>query len=706
LEKTCYERNIFSNISRCIYDNGSSHSSTICIRMTPTSVEGLVQPELPASGDSASRLNSLLNRLQPKPETVVLLLAVLIGTGAGTGVVVFRTLIHLVHYLMLGEVLSFLSVWGAWTLALIPILGGLLICLMRWAVQDFGPGLTSLLEMVQGGRSLLPLKPVTKMIAAAISIGSGASLGPEGPSVEIGATFSLLLGQVLRVSQERQRLLLGAGAAAGLAAGFNAPIAGVFFALEVVLGTTFATSAVSVVLLSAVVAAWIAQIGLGAKPAFALPVYEVRSLLELPLYIGLGLLASLVSLLYVRSLKFAQQCFQGQVMGMGWLARIPRPLHPVLGGICLGLVALRLPQILGVGYETVESMLQDVQFSLPLVLMLLVGKLVMTAFSFGSGFVGGVFAPALFLGASLGSAYSKILTIALPMLHEYMASPPAYAMVGMAAVLAGSVRAPLTAILLLFELTQDYRIVLPLMAAVGLSVWMVEWLHPPKLVSDSLQKLVRERPEAPPVESEFQTGSESLSALSLPALQVADAMHQSPLLVTAEMTLLDVGAALVDQHCHSALVLVEDELLGIVTLQDVNRLMARSQSEADTANLAQQPIGSLCTKEVLYTYGDELLSEAIARMSTRGLRQLPVVTREQPHRVIGILTQEDISLAYSVARTREILDTQVDPVLSSAEIQPEEIQPEETHLEVQSEIQSEVQTEICPNLPKKTALPL
>ena len=170
------------------------------------------------------------------------------------------------------------------------------------------------------------------MVAASVSLGSGASLGPEGPSVEIGANFGMLLSQVLQVSQERQRLLLGAGAAAGLAAGFNAPIAGVFFALEVVLGTTFANSAVSVVLLAAVVAALIAQIGLGGQPAFTLPVYEVRSPLEFPLYMGLGVFASLVSITYTRSLRLLSACFQGQVTGFTWLGRIPLVVHPVMGG--------------------------------------------------------------------------------------------------------------------------------------------------------------------------------------------------------------------------------------------------------------------------------------------------------------------------------------------------------------------------------------
>jgi H+/Cl- antiporter ClcA/CBS domain-containing protein len=605
----------------------------------PADHQGAELPESPPT--HSSRLSYLLSRLQPSPETWVLLLAVLIGVGAGVGVVLFRSLIHVMHGLMFGEVSSELSIWGHWTLALIPLLGGLIMGLLRWWIKDFGPGLTKLIEVVQGSREVLLLNPVTKMVAASISLGSGASLGPEGPSVEIGAYFSLLLGQVLRVSQERRRLLLSAGAAAGLAAGFNAPIAGVFFALEVILGTTFAASTASVVLLAAVVSAWIAQIGLGSQPAFALPAYEVRSPLELPLYVGLGLLASLVSLLYVRALRLSQQCFQGKISGLQWLAAIPQPLHPLIGGLCLGIVALKLPQILGVGYETVESMLQDVQFPLPLVVSLLVVKLLLTAISFGSGFVGGVFAPALFLGASLGSIYGKVLAIALPMLDSYIASPPAYAMVGMAAVLAGSVRAPLTAILLLFELTHDYRIVLPLMAAVGLSIWLVEYLHPQIVIDNSIQ------PESA-VEA-----SEPAPTLSL---TVADAMVTAPLQLAADSSLATAGQELILHRAHGALIIDQaGHLIGILTLQDINRALLKTKSEAEVQHLLEQPLQTVCTTKLVSTYPDEALTEATNRMKTRGLQQLPVVQRDQPEQVIGLLTQEGIALADSLARTRDLL---------------------------------------------------
>jgi H+/Cl- antiporter ClcA/CBS domain-containing protein len=476
-------------------------------------------------------------------------------------------------------------------------------------------------------------------------LGSGASLGPEGPSVEIGAYFSLLLGQVLRVSQERQRLLLSAGAAAGLAAGFNAPIAGVFFALEVVLGTTFVASSASVVLLAAVVSAWIAQIGLGSQPAFALPAYQVRSLLELPLYIGLGVLASLLSLLHTHLLQFSQQCFRGEVRGLEELGQIPKSLHPVIGGLCVGVVALWLPQILGVGYETIESILQDVQFSLPLVIALLLVKLVMTSVSFGSGFVGGVFAPALFLGASLGSAYGKVLAIALPMWSEYMATPPAYAMVGMAAVLAASVRAPLTAILLLFELTRDYRIVLPLMATVGLSIWLVETLQPSyQVVVDNATPLPLPRPQT-----------------DLSTLTVEDAMHPVALQLPGTLSLLETGQILIQQRARLALVLdPQQQLVGIITLQDINRWIGRAKSEEEIQEIAHQPLQSVCTTEVVYAYPDELLIEAAGRMTTRGLQQLPVVSREAPQQVMGVIAEEDIRLAQTIARTRDVLHSHLE----------------------------------------------
>jgi H+/Cl- antiporter ClcA len=564
-----------------------------------------------------SRLTSKLNRLDPSPGLVVMLLSVFIGGAAGLGVVLFHYLIDLFnsssHTLIVDDIRGLLHVRGTWLFALVPIIGGIIVGIMRWYWHDFGPNMNSMIAATQAGKKITPWRGLVKMVAAAVSLGTGASLGPEGPSVEIGANLGMFLGQALHASQERQRLLLGAGAAAGIAAGFNAPIAGVFFALELVLGTTFATSAVSVVVLAAVVASLVAQIGLGAKPAFALPVYEVKSLLELPLYLLLGGLASVVSFAYTQTVDLAREAFQGNVKSLAWLGKVPRCLTPVLGGAIVGIVALKFPQVTGIGYETIEAMLQDVQFSVFLLVSILVVKMLMTAVSLGSGLVGGLFAPSMFLGATMGAIYGKSLVLIFPALSSQIAAPPAYAMVGMAAVLASSARAPLTAILLMFELTRDYRIVLPVMACVGLSIWAIERMNPKAKTPDKLDKL---------------------------------ALSVQP----------DRDLAILQNLHHSALVIDDrEELLGIITLHDLSRAISQAEASLQPTRLLTNNVGSICTRHLFYADIDEPITEAIDRMTARGLHQLPVIDKSHPDRVVGILQQERIALACSVAATRQAL---------------------------------------------------
>ena len=594
-------------------------------------------------------LVTLSNKLHPSPEAIVLFLAVAIGGGTGVAIVIFHYLIHYIHALMLADFMGLVSGWGAWTLAIVPTLGGAIVGLMRWRWREFGATLSSLIASPQSAQRVSIAKSSAKAIAASVSLGTGASLGPEGPSVEIGANIGMMLGQCLKVSQERQRLLLGAGAAAGLAAGFNAPIAGIFFALEVILGTTFATSAVSVVLLSAVVAALVSQIGLGGQPAFTLPRYEVRSLLELPLYLGLGLCASAVSIAYTQAIQFAQRLFRGDLPGLHGMARIPLGFRPVMGGLCVGLVALQFPQILGIGYETIEAILADVQFPILLSVSLLLAKLAMTAVSLGSGLVGGLFAPAMFLGASLGAAYGTVLQSIPAIAALNVAAPPAYAMVGMAAVLAASVRAPLTAILLLFELTRDYRIILPLMAAVGLSVWLIERLKP----------ITR---NIPAIQTTELKDEPNLDQDALTHLTVGEAMQSNFLSATSILSVVEGGLLLTRHRVRSALVFTPSgELVGIVTLNDINQAIAVLDADASLIRITGEPpamptLADVCSADLLVAYEDETLAEAKTRMAARGLRQLPVLNRQDSKpEVVGILEQEHIELACSLTITRQVL---------------------------------------------------
>jgi CBS domain-containing protein len=400
---------------------------------------------------------------------------------------------------------------------------------------------------------------------------------------------------------------------------------------------------VSVVVLAAVVASLVAQMGLGGKPAFALPVYEVKSLFELPLYLILGGLASVVSFAYTQTVELSREAFQGKVNYLGWLGKVPRCLTPVLGGAIVGVFAVKFPQVTGIGYDTIEAMLQDVEFSIPLLISILAIKMLMTSVSLGSGLVGGLFAPAMFLGATMGATYGKSLVLLFPSISSQIAAPPAYAMVGMAAVLASSARAPLTAILLMFELTRDYRIVLPVMACVGLSIWAIERMNPKSKTPDKLDKLALSvQPDR--------------NLAILQNLSVRDVMEPHYLRLSEDTDIISAGLKLTQNNCHSALVMDDrDELLGIVTLHDLSQEIAQAETSLQPDRLLTITVGNICSKNIFYADIDEPITEAIDRMTARGLHQLPVTDRSQPHQIVGVLQQERIAIACSVAATRQAL---------------------------------------------------
>jgi H+/Cl- antiporter ClcA/predicted transcriptional regulator len=615
----------------------------------------------------------LLNRFQPSAETVMLVLAIAVGLLSGTGVTLFRKLILFAQQIYWHDLAVIATSYSPIAIVFVPILGALVVSFLRLQLEQ--------VETASGGneihkhevhkteipknetptskethkdlnksdynfkqeiRKFLPyIQAPLKTIAAALSLGAGASLGPEGPSVELGSNIGSMLGKSLRFSSERTRLLLSAGGAAGLSAGFNAPIAGVFFALEVLLRDSFGTkssfnSDISVVVIAAVVSALVSQIGLGEQPAFSLPVYEVRSYWELPLYMGLGVLASLVAIAYTRSLKFAKRIFAGEIAKFEFMAKISIPLKLAIGGLCVGVVALFFPEAIGIGYETVESILQDAPFTVPLLLILLVIKLGLTAISLGSGFVGGIFAPSIFLGAVLGSAYGQIMATIMPASIPVAASP-AYALVGMAAVLAGSVKAPLTSVLLLFEMTRDYRIVLPLMSAVGLCAWLSEQ--------------TRQTPPPYTFRSQLNESQEAIDVLV--KIKIAEVMTLNPPSVRYSMSLIQAAQIITSGYYHSAVVLDEaNHLIGILTTQDVKRVLSLPDADSQLDKLT---VETVCTKDVVHTYADESLSEALRRMAARDLRQLPVVDRHAVKRVIGLVDRQAITTAYNTALTKQAI---------------------------------------------------
>jgi H+/Cl- antiporter ClcA/predicted transcriptional regulator len=583
------------------------------------------------------RTRQSLARIEVSPQLVLLAVALTIGSVTGSGVVLFRYAIEWVRDVGYGGIGPALKGWGVSPFIPIPILGGLIIGALRAYLGDFGPGVAGIIGKTTEGKKLSLRRGILKTAAAAISLGTGASLGPEGPSVEIGALGSAFLGQLLKVSQERQQLLVGAGAAAGVAAGFNAPIAGVFFALEVVLGTAFATESVSIVLLAAVVSSLVAQVGLGAKPAFTLPNYDVQSPWELPLYFLLGAIASLVAFAFVNLNRWLRQVFDGEVAVIAWFGKLPVWLKPVIGGTIVGLVAGKFPQVAGIGYESIEAILQGVAFSDYQLSILLILKLVLTSISLSSGLVGGIFAPSIFIGAVLGAGYANFLPHIFPWLDSQMASPPAYAMVGMAALLASSARAPLTAILLLFELTRDYQIVLPLMACVGFSYWWLDRLSPPP---NPAEKLDRAAIDVPVDET----------SLILPELTVADVMEPPMPQLPPEMTIVAAASHLAATAEHSALIVDRtNRLHGIITISDLQRTFDNlANNEATFAQWQPKPIVTLCNDRLITIHPDEPATLAIEKMSARGLHQIPVISRDSPQTAIGIVRRDRIP---SICRT-------------------------------------------------------
>ena len=483
---------------------------------------------------------------------------------------------------------------SSWPVVLGPLLGGVLVGLLRLITKDLGPSLPSLMAMADGRMQAEPRLPFARLVGASISLGSGASLGPEGPSVEGGGNIGLWLGKRAGLPPDSLKALVGAGVAAGLAAGFRAPIAGVFFAFEGAYSTIPGRPSLRAVLVAAVTSTLVTQLGLGDTPIFRLPAYEVRSPLELPLYLGLGLLASFVSWGLVRLLAIGRSEFVQIKLG-----KMPPWLLTGAGGLAVGLLALGFPQVLGVGYDTIESLVgSGGGISLLTLLGLLLVKLLATAISNATGFIGGGFAPSLFLGAVLGNFYGQLLGdggFGLP-----VAEAPAYAMVGMAAVLAGAARAPLTALLLLFELTRDIRIVLPLMAATGLSALLVErWqgLADPGLLGPD------------PAEEQRRA--------QLQQLPVLDALEQeAPLVLPADLAPATALGMLLDARGHCLLVEQSGWIKGLITLADLQQVLNSNRSISFLSDCLRSELVWLPISADLSRLEDQL--------RPNGLRQLPL----------------------------------------------------------------------------------
>ncbi|NMO91313.1 chloride channel protein [Actinomycetospora sp. TBRC 11914] len=396
-------------------------------------------------------------------------MALIIGLGAGLGAVAFRYLIIGITWLVTGRqdysdagrvASTHLAALGPWFLLLAPVVGGLVYgpLVTRFAPEARGHGVPEVMVAVarHGGRIKARVAAV-KALASALCIGTGGSVGREGPIVQIGSALGSSIGQALRVPAGRLTLMVACGAAGGISATFNAPMAGVVFGLEIIL-RAFSAQSFGILVISSVTANVVARLLVGDDTILHLPHYALGSTAELPLYAVLGLLAGLLGWAFARVLYAIED-------GCDAVWRGPEWLRPAVGGVLLGGVLLALPQLYGVGYPVLQGGLAG-QYAVGFLLLLAVGKMLATSLTIGIGGSGGVFAPSLFLGGMAGTAFGTLAAALFPALHL---SPGAFGLVGMAAVFAGAAHAPITAVLIVFELTGDYAVILPLMVAVVLA---------------------------------------------------------------------------------------------------------------------------------------------------------------------------------------------------------------------------------------------
>ncbi len=400
-------------------------------------------------------------------QNYLIILAVVVGVLTGYGSVGFIFVLEWLAEFARGEVAHALEIFGPANLVLLPAIGGLMAgpLIQRFAKEARGHGVPEVMTALasRGGRIRKRVATI-KVITSSLTIGFGGTAGREGPMVQIGSAIGSTIGQLTRLTPHRVRTLVTCGAAGGVAATFNAPIAGAIFSMEVLIGRV--QTDFLLVLLTSLTSCMVARSYLGNYPAFTAPAYDLVSGAELPLYFAMGLILGWAAIIYVRALYKAEDLFGA------WT--FPDWAKPAIGGLMAGLVLRYFPDIYGAGFPAVESALW-VRFPWELLVGLFVAELVANCFTLGSGGSGGVFAPSLYMGAMLGGAFGSLVHFVFP---DWTATSGAYAMVGMAAFFAAAAKAPTTSILILFEMTNDYRIMLPLMAATVGSVYLSHRLSP------------------------------------------------------------------------------------------------------------------------------------------------------------------------------------------------------------------------------------
>jgi H+/Cl- antiporter ClcA/CBS domain-containing protein len=506
---------------------------------------------------------------------------------------------------------------GLWVIVT-PVIGGIIVGFMAKYGTDKikGHGIPEAMEAVVTNRSrIAPRVALLKPISAAIAIGTGGPFGAEGPIIQTGGALGSLVGQVFHTTAAERKVLLACGAAAGMSATFNTPIAGVILAIELLLFEFKSRSFIPLVIASTLATAVHMQL-LGVGPMFAVSAMDFGVPRALPFYLVLGVLCGFAAIGFTRLLYWVEDLFEKLPVDELW--------WPAIGALGLGIIGYFVPRVLGVGYDTIGDILNG-QLAMKLLIIVMVAKAVALVISLGSGTSGGLLAPMFMSNAALGGAFALVANRIWPSAHL---AAGAFALVAMGAVFGAASRATFSFIIFSFEITRDYNSVLPLMlvCVIADGIAML-WMPKSSIMTEKLAR------RGLRIHQDYETDI-------LQQVGVVDVMDPKPPLIPASMTVADLAARIAKHDpsvTHQGLLVVDGEgnLQGVITRGDVLRALEEDLSGGRTV----LEVGS---RDLVVTYPDEVLSEALAKMLTRNIGRLPVVERANPRKIVGYIGRQSI----------------------------------------------------------------
>jgi CIC family chloride channel protein len=515
-----------------------------------------------------------------------------------------------------------------WRRLVVPVLGSLVTgyLLFRFFPNARGSGIpqTRAAIFISDGR--ISFRTVVgKFLCCSASLASGIALGREGPSVHIGSGIGSVIARRLGLSAEQVRWLVPVGAAAALAAAFNTPIAAVLFSLEEIMGDLHAPILGSVVLSSTT--SWVVlHLVLGDEPLFHVAAYRLVAPSELLIYGVLGFVGGLGAATFARLLLWLRAGFQRLPQSTVWI-------QPVVGGLCVGLFGFWVPAVLGVGYDQVDRALSS-DLALGVLVLLAVLKIIATSVCYASGNAGGIFGPSMFIGAMIGGAVGQVAHAIFP---ATTAGPGAYALVGMGTAFAGIIRTPLTSVIMIFEVTRNYTIIVPLMISNLIAFYISQRLQREPIYVALARQDGLHLPHGAPRQV-------------APQLQVRTALQPPPTPLNPEVSVAEAHRRMTGSSFQSWPVVDDDGLAGMLRLADVSSAIAHGRAAIPVRELLSGDVDHGAHEDsVPHVHSDQPLGLALVRMGASGHSVLPVVSRANARTLLGVVTLHDVLNAYGVA---------------------------------------------------------